>query len=102
MDAQPAPPVRTFPTRERPGLGIDPLLEEIRDEGRAARVTLPHGEPCWVVAGYDDVRTVYADPRFRREGTTTEAAPRTTSIVLVRPGTLNSLDGVEHTRLRRA
>src|SRR5688500_18807977 len=94
--------MRSYPSVDGPSLDIDPLLDEIREGEGVARVQMAHGEPCWVVTRFDDVRTVYADARFCRRGTTEATAPRTTATMLVQPGTLNSMDGPDHVRLRRS
>ena len=92
--------ITQLPTVAGPSLTIDPALDRLRHEEPVARVRLPYGEEAWAVTKHDDVKTVYDHPAFCRRGTTDERAPRVTSVVLVQPGTLNSMDDEEHKRLR--
>ena len=68
---------------------IDPLEppEEyalLREEEPIVQVTLPSGEPAWLVTRYEDVRTVLADHRFSREALTAPAAPNLLPILSTR------------------
>jgi nocardicin N-oxygenase len=66
----------------------------------AARITLPTGDPAWLVCGYDEVRTVLGDARFSRAAATAPDAPRMRPLPPDRRGIL-AMDPPEHTRLRR-
>ena len=60
--------LRDYPFETFRGELPDELLDMVSDQP-ISRVRLPDGRPTWLVLGYDEVRTVLADPRFsRREG----------------------------------
>ncbi|MGC9542454.1 cytochrome P450 [Streptomyces sp. UG1] len=58
--------VTTLPTTRRPGCPFDPPAEllDARRHGPISRYTHPGGIPGWLITGYDQVRSVLADPRF--------------------------------------
>ncbi|MFD8533450.1 cytochrome P450 [Streptosporangium canum] len=63
--------VTTLPTARQPGCPFDPPKELIdaREHGPISRLPFPDGHQGRLIAGYDLVRSVLADPRFssRRE-----------------------------------
>jgi cytochrome P450 len=63
-------------------------------------VRLPHGEDCWLVTRYADVRAVLGDPRFSRAAALDHDVPRLSERTDDAGGIL-STDPPEHTRLRR-
>ncbi|OXM64860.1 cytochrome P450 [Amycolatopsis vastitatis] len=67
-----------------------------------SRIAFPSGHEGWLVTRYDDVRTVFADPRFSRR-LLYPGAP-----CLIEPGDFSTgehsilnMDPPDHTRLRR-
>ncbi|MFJ9370592.1 cytochrome P450 [Nocardia sp. NPDC101769] len=60
------------------------------------RLDYPHGGQCWLVTGYDDVRTVYSSKNFGRSAD----APRITACPLFAGG-LATMDDSVHLKLRR-
>lgn len=47
-------------------IAIEPpqLYAKLQEQERVARVTMPSGDPAFLVTRYEDVRFVLADPRF--------------------------------------
>jgi cytochrome P450 len=85
-----------FPFPDRPGTALDPdYLQRFRDHPLLP-VQLAQGRPALAVTGYDDVRTVLADPRFSREAWAngTLFARRSSSLALA------TSDAPTHTRRR--
>src|SRR5688500_4831574 len=89
-----------FPTIASPQLRHDPALDEWRREDPVRRIQLPYGRWCWVVTRHADVKLVLTDPRFSRRAAGQDDAPRKTPGVVQR-GSLASMDGADHARLRR-
>ena len=92
--------IESFPTIARPQLRHDPELDRWRVEEPVRRIQMPHGRWCWVVTRNADVREVMTDPRFSRRAAAADDAPRRTPGVVQR-GSLASMDGPDHSRLRR-
>lgn len=44
-----------------------PFYSRLRDAAPVYRVTLPGGQPAWLVARYDDVAMVLKDERFAKD-----------------------------------
>jgi cytochrome P450 len=78
----------------------DPALDAWRRDEPVKRVQLPYGRWCWIVTRHDDVKLVLTDARFSRRAAAQDDAPRKTPGV-VQKGSLASMDGPDHTRLRR-
>jgi cytochrome P450 len=92
--------IEPFPTVTQPQLRHDPALDRWRVAEPVRRIQMPHGRWCWVVTRNADVRTVMTDPRFSRRAAAADDAPRRTPGVVQR-GSLASMDGADHARLRR-
>ncbi len=79
-------------------IAIEPpqLYAKLQEQERVARVTMPSGDPAFLVTRYEDVRFVLADPRFsvdsRKPG-----SPRLTDMIIE---SVMTTDPPEHTRLR--
>ena len=59
------------------------------------------GTPTWVITKYEDVRAGLADPRLSRALTCVEGAPQVGGAMTTTPEMIISLDGSEHSRLRK-
>src|SRR5689334_19090112 len=66
------------------------------------RITTPVGDPAWLVAGHDDVRTLLADPRLGRSHPDPEHAARTSRSALF-GGPLGDAEteAADHAAMRR-
>jgi cytochrome P450 len=91
----------TFPFLAGPPLDLPAEFERLRAEEPVARVTMPSGDRAWLVTRYQDVRTVFADPRFSRAAASTPTAPKLSPRFLLRADSILSKDPPDHTRLRR-
>jgi cytochrome P450 len=83
-------------------LPLEPPVEfaRLREHESVVRVLLPTGDVAWLVTRYDDVRQVYADPRFSRAAAVRPGAPRNNEVG-PGPDSIGSKDAPEHARLRR-
>jgi pentalenolactone synthase len=62
---------------ERPGvLDVPPLYRTLRDTAPVTPVRTPVGDVAWLVTGYTEARTLFADPRLGRSHPTPESAAR--------------------------
>ncbi|WP_370962363.1 cytochrome P450 [Amycolatopsis sp. cg9] len=88
---------------ERPNvLEIAPLFEVLRRQGPVVPVTTPAGDPAWLVTGFEEVRTVFTDPRFgRSHPAPEEASALSDAAILSRPQGDHETEHVEHARMRR-
>ena len=57
-------PILKFPVRRASPYAPPPEYAQLREGASATRVQLPSGSNAWVIAGYQDVRAVLANPRF--------------------------------------
>lgn len=80
------------------GIEIDERLVQAQSDCPVARAKLPFGGEGWVVTRYDDVRRVTSGGEFTRVQPGL-SAPRV-STIRAGGGTLGSLEGTEHKRLR--
>ncbi|GAA2267646.1 MULTISPECIES: cytochrome P450 [Kitasatospora] len=90
-----------FPFPILSALDPSPEYARLRAEQPAVRVTLPSGDQAWIVTRYEDVRTVFSDPRFSRQAATRPGAPRFMPGVEGDPESIVSKDAPDHTRLRK-
>ncbi|MEU9255024.1 cytochrome P450 [Streptomyces sp. NPDC048270] len=90
-----------FPFPIRSALDPSPEYTRLREEQPVCPVALPSGDPAWIVTRYDDVRTVFSDPRFSRQAATRPGAPRFMPGVEGDPESIVSKDAPDHTRLRK-
>jgi cytochrome P450 len=89
-----------YPFARPSALDPSPEYAELRSRCPVAKVTMPSGDPAFLVASYDGVRTVLSDPRFSREATTRPDAPRISAAPQQFKSLLN-MDPPEHTRVRK-
>ncbi len=89
-----------YPFNQESGLTMDHAYAEARAREGLTRVQLPFGRPTWLVARYEDVKTVLSDGRFSRQGALGPDEPRILAYAH-RPDTLLNIDPPNHTRLRR-
>ncbi|WP_434448520.1 cytochrome P450 [Lentzea sp. E54] len=81
--------------------GPDPKYDRLRAECPVAKVRTNSGTPTWVITKYEDVRAGLADPRLSRALTCAEGAPQVGGAMTTTPEMIISLDGSEHSRLRK-
>src|SRR5947209_7405215 len=90
-----------FPFLAGPPLDLPAEFERLRAEEPVARVTMPSGDRAWLVTRYQDVRTVFSDPRFSRAAASLPTAPKLSPRFLLRSDSILSKDPPDHTRLRK-
>jgi cytochrome P450 len=90
-----------FPFSAGSPLDLPVEFGQLRAEGPLARVTMPSGDRAWLVTRYEDVRAVFADPRFSRAAASVPTAPKLSPRFLLRSDSILSKDPPDHTRLRR-
>jgi cytochrome P450 len=73
---------------------------KLRDADPVAEITLPSGDPAWLITRYEDVQRVLSDQRFSREAITAPGAPRVLPIA-AGSKSIFVMDPPEHSRLRR-
>ncbi|GAA1262187.1 cytochrome P450 [Kitasatospora nipponensis] len=100
MAAETSTDIRNFPFSFPPGIAQPPELARLRASAPVTRVSLPTGDPAWLVTRYEDVQSVLRDPRFSRAAAELPDAPK---LGASNPGpdVLLGMDGPEHARLRR-
>ncbi len=89
-----------YPFARPSALEPSPEYAELRSRCPVARVIMPSGDPAYLVAGYDGVRTVLSDPRFSREATMRPDAPRLSAAPQQFKSLLN-MDPPEHSVVRK-
>lgn len=89
-----------YPFHRETAVDIPAVYEELRAQCPVRAVTLPSGDPGYVVTRYEDVKVALSDERFSRAAMLDEGAPKLTSVTFP-AGTLFSTDPPEHTRIRR-
>jgi cytochrome P450 len=98
-----ATPGRDFPIRRGCPFAAPEEYAALRAEEPVARVTLPTGRHAWVLARYDDVRTLLSDPRIsadiRRPNFPALGVGEQEAGAKLRP--FIRTDPPEHTRYRR-
>lgn len=55
--------IKSYPFSEPDRLQLDTTYAVLREEDPLTRISLPYGEPAWLVTRYADVKTVLGDPR---------------------------------------
>ena len=106
LQLTPTPPLAVssaplaYPFARPSALDPSPEYAELRSRCPVAQVTMPSGDPAFLVASYDGVRTALSDPRFSRKATTRPDAPRISAAPQQFKSLLN-MDPPEHTRVRR-
>ncbi|MFE7135180.1 cytochrome P450 [Streptomyces sp. NPDC057638] len=88
-----------FPFVTHPS-GWDAVGEGLRREAEVVRAALPDGTEIWVALSHRLAREVLTNPAFSRSAATEPGAPRVTE-GLALPAMLSSLEGEDHTRIRR-
>ncbi|MFH9659617.1 cytochrome P450 [Streptomyces sp. NPDC017248] len=78
---------------------MHPLYEHVRKNEPVCPVRMPYGDPALLVTRYEDVKSVFADPRFRRSVPDGLDQPRVTPDLV--PLGLMDMDPPDHTRIRR-
>lgn len=81
------------------GLDLHPAYRQVRQQQPVCRVTLPYGEPAWLLTRYADVRAVLGDPQFSRAMAGARDQPRMVAGVF--PMGPLDMDPPEHSRIRR-
>ena len=72
----------------------------LRERCPVVKVTMPTGDPAWLVTRYEDVRQVLTDPRMSRAAASADGAPRLRPLPPDR-STILAMDPPDHSRLRR-
>ncbi|PXX53904.1 hypothetical protein DFR70_12625 [Nocardia tenerifensis] len=81
---------------------VDALHEELRtSEGGVHQAQLPDGSPVWVVAGYDAVARLLADPRMSAAKAASTTGFRGQNLPPALDANLLNIDGEQHRRVRR-
>ncbi|MFE6748338.1 cytochrome P450 [Kitasatospora purpeofusca] len=101
----PTAPVTLIPARHDTACPFapPPAYTEAAGTGPVSRAELPDGSPCWLVTGYQEVRTVLSDRRFSADARRPDFPFLTEGrreLVAANPSFLR-LDDPEHARLRR-
>jgi cytochrome P450 len=92
--------VLRYPFSKEHGLEVDPAALALQERG-PVRIQLPYGEPCWIAARYEDVRTVHGDKRFGKAMGVGRDVPRLHQRPAIDPNSLAMLDAPRHTRIRK-
>jgi pentalenolactone synthase len=88
---------------ERPAvLDVPPLYQTLRESTPITPVRTPAGDVAWLVTGYPEARTLFADPRLRRSHPTPETAARVSDAAFLGgPVGDAATEEEEHNRTRR-
>jgi cytochrome P450 RapN len=89
-----------YPFRAADRLDLDPEFVELRRRKSLLRVTMPFGGDGWLAIRHEDVKAILGDNRFSRAAVLDRDVARTQPIIS-RTRTILTMDGPEHTRLRR-
>jgi len=83
-------------------LEVSPAYAELRATAPIAKVLTAAGDEAWLVTGYEEIRQIFADPRFGRSHPAPEDAPRLSNSALI-GGPVGDYATEEemHTKLRR-
>jgi cytochrome P450 len=87
---------------DRPDLlTVAPKMRELQVEAPITRVRMQTGDEAWLVTRYDDVKTLFADPRLGRSHPKPDEAPRfSDSAILGGPMNNFETEAEDHTRMR--
>ncbi|MGW2544872.1 cytochrome P450 [Kitasatospora sp. NPDC001574] len=90
---------RPYPFTPVHALDLHELYQRARTSEPLCPVRMPYGDPGLLVTRYEDVRTVFTDPRFRRSVPEGTDQPRVTPDLV--PLGLMDMDPPDHPRIRR-
>ena len=65
----PAPDAPAYPMPRTCPLSLAPGYAKLQEEGPVARVTMPNGEPAWIVTRHREVRQALTEPRVSADRT---------------------------------
>jgi pentalenolactone synthase len=87
---------------DRPNvLDVAPRMRELQADGPIARVRTAAGDEAWLVTRYDEVKTLFADPRLGRSHPKPEEAARISqSVVLGGASDGFDTEATDHAQLR--
>jgi cytochrome P450 len=91
---------RSYPFSDAERLRLDPTYLRLQETEPVSWVRMPFGGEGWLATGYQEVKTVLADPRFSRSATIGRDVARTSPAVETKASLL-SLDPPDHGRLRK-
>ncbi|MEO6082135.1 MAG: cytochrome P450 [Umezawaea sp.] len=91
---------RSYPFSEAERLRLDPTYLQLQETEPVSWVRMPFGGEGWLATGYQEVKTVLADPRFSRAATVGKDMARTSPVVET-DGSILALDPPDHGRLRK-
>jgi len=92
--------IRSYPFSDAERLRMDPTYLQLQETEPVSWVRMPFGGEGWLATGYQEVKTVLADPRFSRAATVGKDVARTSPAV-DNDSSLLSLDPPDHGRLRK-
>lgn len=91
----------TLPFDKPDLLSLAPKLIELQAEAPIARVRTAMGDEAWLVTRYDDVKTLFNDPRLGRSHPKPEEAARTSASALLGSAAQGfDTEDVDHARMR--
>ncbi len=91
---------RSYPFSEAERLRLDPTYLQLQESEPVSWVRMPFGGEGWLATGYQEVKTVLADPRFSRSAMVGKDLPRT-SPMIENDSNILALDPPDHGRLRK-
>src|SRR4051812_10072722 len=91
---------RSYPFSDAERLRLDPTYLQLQETEPISWVRMPFGGEGWLATGYQEVKTILADPRFGRSATIGRDMARTSPAVETNASLL-SLDPPDHGRLRK-
>ncbi|ADG89446.1 cytochrome P450 [Thermobispora bispora] len=96
------PGLPRLPFERSDPLEVSPAYAELRATAPIAKVLTAAGDEAWLVTGYEEIRQIFADPRFGRSHPVPEDAPRLSNSALI-GGPVGDYATEEemHTKLRR-
>jgi cytochrome P450 len=91
-----------LPFERANALDISAAFGTLRAEEPITRVRTGTGDEAWLVTGYEEVRSIFADERFGRSHPTPLTAPRLSNSALIGgPSGDHATERVAHDRMRR-